>query len=152
MSVLGTRPSATVPLARLLLTAALLGLAGLPNQAPPTAGDLSTETVRCELDPPKDILALEACVARAPRDVELLLELGMAYEAAGRFEDAHATYREAAEADPRDAGARVHLGTVLRQVGDLEGAHREGAFAAELRPHDPVARALVTADAKDFSQ
>ena len=152
MSVIGTRPSATVPLARLLLTAALLGLAGLPNQAPPTAGDLSTETVRCELDPPKDILALEACVVRAPRDVELLLELGMAYEAAGRFEDAHATYREAAEADPRDAGARVHLGTVLRQVGDLEGAHREGAFAAELRPHDPVARALVTADAQDSSQ
>ena len=151
MSVIGTRPSATVPLARLLLTAALLGLAGLPNQTSP-AGGLSTETVRCELDPPKDMLALEACVVRAPRDVELLLELGMAYEAAGRFEDAHTTYRQAAEADPRDAGARVHLGTVLRQVGDLEGAHREGAFAVELRPHDPVARALVTADAQDSSQ
>ena len=74
------------------------------------------------------------------------------YEAAGRFEDAHAIYRQAAKADPRDAGARVHLGTVLRQVGDLEGAHREGAFAAELRPHDPVARALVTTGAQDSSR
>ena len=152
MSVIGTRASATGPLARLLLTGVLLALVGLPNQTPPTAGDVSNETVRCELDPPRDVSALEACLVRAPRDVELLLDLGMAYEVAGKFENARAIYRRAVEADPRDAGARLHLGTVLRQVGDLDGAHREGAFAAELRPHDPVARALVTADAQDSSQ
>jgi cytochrome c-type biogenesis protein CcmH/NrfG len=122
MSVIGTRASATVPLARLLVTGILLGLAGLPNQTPPIAGALSNETVRCELDPPRDVPALEACVRQAPRDVELLLELGTAYEEAGRFDDARQVYRRAVEADPRDAGARVQLGAMLRRVGDLEGA------------------------------
>lgn len=141
---MGTRMSVTVPLARLLLTGVLLALAGLPNQTRPAAGDISNETVRCELDPPRDVRALEACVARAPRDIELLLDLGAAHEAAGRFDDAGATYRRAVEADPRDAGARIQLGRMLRQSGDVEGARRAGALAADLRPHDPVAGALVS--------
>jgi len=152
MSVTGTRASATVPLARLFLTGVLLSLAGLPSQTPPIAGDLSNEAVRCELDPPRDVPALEACVGRAPRDVELLLDLGMAYEAAGRLEDARTTYRRAVDADPRDAGARVYLGAVLRRVGDLEGAHREGTLATELRPHDPVVRALVSKGTSESSR
>jgi tetratricopeptide (TPR) repeat protein len=152
MSVIGTRASATVPLARLLLTGVLLALAGLPKQTPPTAGDVSNETVRCELDPPRDVSALEACLVRAPRDVELLLDLGTAYETAGRFENARAIYRRAVEADPRDAGARIQLGEVLRQFGDVEGARREGALAAELRPHDPVVRALVSISPSESSR
>ena len=152
MSVIGTRGSATVPLARLLLTGVLLALTGLPNQTPPAAGDISNETVRCELDPPRDVPALEACVVRAPRDVELLLDLGTAYETAGRFEDARAILRRAVEADPRDAGARIQLGEVLRQFGDVEGARREGELAAELRPHDPVVRALVSIGASESSR
>jgi Flp pilus assembly protein TadD len=113
---------------------------------------MANEAVRCELDPPRAVSALEACIVRAPRDVELLLDLGMAYEAAGRFENARAIYRRAVEADPRDAGARIQLGEVLRQFGDLDGARREGVLAAELRPHDPVVRALVSISVSESSR
>ena len=146
MSVTGTHAPATVPWARPLLTTVLLGLVGLVNQASPVPIGISDHTVRCDLDPPRDAPGLEACVSQSPRDVELLLELGTAYEAEGRFGEAQAVYRRAVAVDPRDAGARVRLGVALHQAGDLAGARREGAAAVRFRPHDPAARELASVE------
>jgi cytochrome c-type biogenesis protein CcmH/NrfG len=93
---------------RLLWTAAVIGVVVFVNRSQSTA-DASAETVRCELDPPRDVAALEACLARSPRDLELHLALAAAYDAAGRPADALAHYRRAAEIDPRDADARRRL-------------------------------------------
>jgi tetratricopeptide (TPR) repeat protein len=130
-------------LARLVGTTAVLVAAGVMNGASPAVNGSHLDSVRCELGPPSEVRGLESCLARSPRDVELLLDLGAAYEAAGRSAEALAVLRRAVDADPHDAGARVRLGMVLRQEGDHEGARRAGAVAGALRPHDPVARKLA---------
>jgi cytochrome c-type biogenesis protein CcmH/NrfG len=125
-----------------------LGVWGLVTRTTQPAGDLAQAMSACDLKPPHDLGGLEACLARAPSDVELLLDLGAAYEAAGRPADARSVYRRAVETDPRDADARVHLGTALRRSGDAEGARREGGVALGLRPNDPVAFALASPDGR----
>ena len=146
MSVTGTRVPATVPWVRLLLTTAVLGLVGLVNQASSIPTGVSDDTVRCDLDPPRDPPGLEACVSRSPRDVELLLDLGTAYEAEGRFAEAQEVFRRAVAVDPADAGVHLRLGAALHRAGDLVGARQEGAAAARFRPHDPAARALASVE------
>lgn len=91
------------PLFRLVWTAALVGVVAFANRSASSDSDVSAESVRCELDPPRDVTGLEACVARFPSDVELWLDLGAAYEAAGRTGDAEAAYQRATAIDPRDA-------------------------------------------------
>lgn len=146
MSVTGAHVPSTVPWARLLLTTALLALVGLANQASSTPTGVSDDIVRCDLDPPRDPHGLEACVSRSPRDVELLLDLGAAYEAEGRLAEARQVYRRAVAVDPGDAGARMRLGAALHRAGDLIGARREGRAALRFRPHDPAARELASVD------
>lgn len=138
-------------LARLLPTLAILsvlGFWGFGNRTSQPAGDLTQATIACDLNPPRDLGGLEACLARAPRDVELLLDLGTAYEAAGQPADARSAYRRAVDTDSRDADARMRLGTALYRSGDVESARREGAIALGLRPNDPVAFALVSPDGR----
>ena len=96
------------PLSRVGATIALLGVVALASRSSPSDA-ASAESVRCELDPPADAAGLEACVSLFPRDVELLLELGTAYETGGRAADARSAYRRALELDPRDADARRRL-------------------------------------------
>jgi cytochrome c-type biogenesis protein CcmH/NrfG len=100
--------------ARLIVTVAAVSVVVAVNR--PAQGDqASADAVRCELDPPRDVAGLEACVARSPRDVELLVQLAGAYEASGRTEDARSMYRRAIEADPRDADAQRRLAESLRR-------------------------------------
>ena len=95
-------------LSRLIFTVAAISLVVVVNR--PVQGDqASADSVRCELDPPRDVAGLEACAARSPRDVELLVALGAAYEAAGRRDDARAAFQRAIEIDPRDADAQRRL-------------------------------------------
>ena len=94
--------------ARLLCTVVVLGVVVLVNRSQ-SGQEASADTVRCDLDPPSDVEGLEACLATFPRDVELLLELGAAYAAAGRADDARVQYARAVAIDPRDAGARHKL-------------------------------------------
>ena len=94
---------------RLIWTAAILGLVVFVNRYTPSSSETSADSVRCELDPPRDLAGLEACAARSPRDVELLVQLAAAYEAAGRRDDARTAYRRAIEIDPRDADAQRRL-------------------------------------------
>jgi cytochrome c-type biogenesis protein CcmH/NrfG len=100
--------------ARLIFTLAAVSFVVVVNR--PVQGDqASADAVRCELDPPRDVAGLEACVARSPRDVELLVQLASAYEAAGRTEDAGSMYRRAIEVDPRDAEVQRRLAETLRR-------------------------------------
>ena len=96
----------------LRLAYALVAVAAfmLVNRSTGTSGAASADALRCELEPPRDVAGLEACHALAPFDIELLLDLGAAYEAAGRSAEAQALYRRAAEIDPSDATVRRRLG------------------------------------------
>lgn len=97
---------------RLIWTALIVALVVFVGRSTSTSSDASAEAVRCELDPPSDLAALEACVARSPRDVEMLVALGAAYEAAGRRDDARVMYRRAFDVDPRDADAARRLSSL----------------------------------------
>jgi cytochrome c-type biogenesis protein CcmH/NrfG len=95
-------------LSRLALTLAVLAIVAVVNR--PVQGDeASADAVQCELNPPRDRAGLEACLARSPQDVELLLDLGEAYAAEGRAAEARDMYVRAAAIDPRDAEARRRL-------------------------------------------
>ena len=98
-------------LARLIATLSAVAVVVAANR--PAQGDrASADTVRCELNPPRDMAGLEACLARSPQDVELLLELGAAYVAVDRVADARELYARAVAIDPRDAEARQRLDEV----------------------------------------
>jgi cytochrome c-type biogenesis protein CcmH/NrfG len=114
----------------------------LVNRSTAGGDAASAEAVRCEFEPPRDVAGLEACYARAPFDVELLLDLGAAYEADGRAADAQARYRRATEIDPRDAAVWLRLAESLNRAGDADGARRAAATASALRPNDPIALKL----------
>jgi tetratricopeptide (TPR) repeat protein len=103
------------PVFRLVWTLAIVGLVAFVSRATSSSSEASAESVRCAIAPPRDLAGLEACVARFPRDVELLVQLATAYEAAGRTDDARATYRRAIAVDPRDADAQRRLDESLRR-------------------------------------
>lgn len=95
-------------LSRLIGTLAVVACVVVVNR-PAQGNQASADTVRCELNPPRDIAGLEACLARSPQDVELLLELGAAYVTVDRVADARELYARAVAIDPRDAEARQRL-------------------------------------------
>jgi len=101
------------PLSRLIATLAIVGVVILASRSAPSDA-ASGESVRCELDPPRDVAGLEACITLLPHDAELLVELGAAYAAAGRGVDARSAYRRAVELDPRDADAQRRLAGLPR--------------------------------------
>ena len=128
----------------LRLAYALVAVAAfvLVNRSTGTGNAASADALRCEREPPRDVPGLEACRARAPFDVELLLDLGAAYDTAGRSADAQSLYRRAAEIDPRDGSVWLRLAESLQRSGDAEGARRAAATAIALRPNDPLALRL----------
>lgn len=73
--------------------------------------------IDCEAPVRTDLAALERCLVFQPGDVELMLDLGAAYEAAGRSGDAERVYRSALEVDPRDTDARLRLVTLSHASG-----------------------------------
>jgi len=101
------------PLLRLVATLAIVGVVALASRSAPSDA-ASAESVRCEIDPPRDVAGLEACVSLFPHDVELLVDLGTAYGAAGRSDDARSAYRRAIELDPRDADVQRRLARLAR--------------------------------------
>ena len=115
------------------------------RRAPTDSGD-DLVLMRCETGQALDLAELEQCHALLPRDVEVMLDLGSLYEAAGQREPAEAIYRRALAVDPSDAEVRLRLGRMLLARGDVDGARREAGHALSIRPGSAAAAALASAD------
>jgi cytochrome c-type biogenesis protein CcmH/NrfG len=102
---------------RLVATTAIVFVVAFASRTAPSDAGASAESVRCELEPPADISGLEACLVQFPEDVQLLIDLGMAYTRAGRAEDARASYRRALEIDPRDRDVQRRITAMQPQPG-----------------------------------
>src|SRR5207253_1438835 len=88
------------PAALLLVFAAVFRGAG-EGAASRTGGTAAASAAQCA-DPARDLARLERFAAAQPDEVGVLLDLGEAYESAGRRDDAEATYRRALRVDARD--------------------------------------------------
>ena len=104
-------------LLRLVSTIAIVSAVAILSRTAPSGTGSSAESVRCELDPPADIAGLEACLARSPRDVQLLVDLGVAYLKAGQTDEARASYQRALDVDPRDGDLQRRLNVLQDQLG-----------------------------------
>ena len=103
----------------------------------------ATSTFACELTPPRAIDDLERCLAVNPRDIELMLDLGSAYEAQGDPDRAETIYRRALSVDSKDADVHVRLADVLLRRGEHAEATREAHIALTLQPGSSRALALL---------
>ena len=81
-----------------------------------------------------DVPALERCLELRPDDVELMADLGAAYEQAGQWDRAESVYRRALAIDAEDGDIRVRLGNILLRRGDAAGARREAVAALAVQP------------------
>lgn len=90
-----------------------------------------------------DVPALERCLEVRPGDVEMMADLGAAYEEAGRWDRAESMYRRALGVDAEDGDIRVRLGHILLRRGDALGARREGMAALSVQPGRAPALDLI---------
>jgi tetratricopeptide (TPR) repeat protein len=122
-------------------------IASAPGHASIRRVGSAAETVeQCEQPPQLDVVTLEQCLLLQPDDVELMLDLGAAYESLGRWADAEGVYLRAARVDPRDGEAHRRLGRGYLAHGDLEAARREGEAARATQPGNPEVLHLLEAD------
>jgi cytochrome c-type biogenesis protein CcmH len=132
--------SLLAPVAALCLLATVLP-AALPS--PKTGPSSDTCLTLADSPPgagPESLLRLERCSVLAPNDVQLLADLGAAYEAADTPAKAEAAYRRALALDPDAADVRLRLGTLALVRGDAGEARRQAEAALRVQPNR---RALV---------
>ena len=91
-------------------------------------------TLDCSHVAADDAAALERCVELRPGDVELMADLGAAYERSSQSNLAEELYRRALTFDPDDGDVRIRLAELLLRKGDAEGARREGTAALAVQP------------------
>lgn len=82
---------------------------------------------------------IQRAVAADDRPAKYHANLGTAFAALGRNEDAEVAFRDALARDPEHAESHANLGAVLERSGDVEGAIFHCRRAAELRPGSAVA-------------
>lgn len=129
---------------RIASTAAVLFIlwVGLPVRLQQSSGEPSNEDCLTLADAPpapaeSALAALERSSVLVPNDVELMADLGAAYEGAGKAREAEAVYTRALAIDPGYADLRFRLlqrGLPRRRV-------------AKLKPRcgfNPIARACAT--------
>lgn len=142
MTVLRRWVDALWPLAMLLVF-----LVMFRRSAPDArSGDASAACERRISDgPPQsaDVARFERCLALDPSNVELMTDLGAAYESSARAGLAEAMYRRALQVDPRAGDLHVRLGGVLLAHGDSWAARAEAEAALRSQPGSPAARALL---------
>jgi cytochrome c-type biogenesis protein CcmH/NrfG len=92
-----------------------------------------------------DLPTLERCLVVRTDDVEMMMDLGRAYEQANEWARAESVYRRALTVDPEDGDARVRLGRVLLHRGDTVSARREALAALTLQPGRAAVLELIRA-------
>jgi tetratricopeptide (TPR) repeat protein len=75
-------------------------------------------------------------VGAEPDDAVFHLELGNAFAAAGRYEEASARYQRATDLDPECAGCYHRWWSALKEEGDYDAALEKLEKAIELRPRE----------------
>ena len=103
----------------------------------------ATVALDCDHFTAGDASALERCLALRPDDVEIMTDLGSAYEQVAQWDRAEAVYRRALTVDADDGDVRVRLGGVLLQRGDAAGARREATAALAVQPGGAAALDLI---------
>lgn len=131
---------------RLLRPLGLLALFALAIRGLPERTRQAALVVDCETPAAPDrsqVGRFERCLALHPDDVELMSDLGDAYDDAGQQDRAESVYRRALDIDPDDGDVHVRLGGVLLRRGDAAGAGREGAAALKMQPGSLAALELI---------
>jgi tetratricopeptide (TPR) repeat protein len=90
------------------------------------------------------LLDLERCSGVVPDDVELMADLGNAYEIARRDRDAERAYRSVLALDPDHADVHVRLAKlILRQGGAAAEAREHAEQALRIQPNRKAVQALL---------
>lgn len=100
---------------------------------------------------PRMLATLQRCRALYPDDVELLADLGYAYESAGRGADAERVYEEALAVDPAFADLRLRLGRLLLNRGAVQAAREQAELALRVQPNRRAIVDLLQATAKRWA-
>lgn len=98
---------------------------------------------------------LDAAIARRPDSAELLATRGALELRRGRFTEALATLRQAAQARPGDADLQARLGDAARLAGETDAARTAFEAGLALRANHPGALlglARLALEAGDFEQ
>lgn len=93
--------------------------------------------------PAEAVAKLEQVLLARPDDVDARLNLGLAFLALGRLDEAESAFSTVVARAPDYADAHGGLARVAQRRGDLATARREAAKAAQLAPDDPELGALV---------
>jgi tetratricopeptide (TPR) repeat protein len=117
-----------------------------PYQAELLARALNAAALSADGDPRFAVEAEElasALVDSSPFDGSTRLELGTAYAALGRIDEAEAEYRRAADLVPRRSEPVRNLGLLAEQRGDRDGAIELLEAALGINPGDEAAAAAL---------
>ena len=129
------RASQSAPVLAALAVLGVLWIV-LPVRLPETGSEPSLADCLTMADSrSQDLAALERCHAIVPADVELSADLGSAYEAARRQDDAIAIYRQVIDLDPLYGDLRLRLAQLLRDRGDTAGARAQIDAALKVQPN-----------------
>jgi cytochrome c-type biogenesis protein CcmH/NrfG len=111
-----------------------------------TVGEWSRPTMKgldCTHSPDRDVPTLERCLEVHPDSVEILMDLGGAYERADEWGKAEAIYRRSLAIDGDDGDVHIRLGKILLRQGDAAGAQREAEAALAVQPGGAAALDLL---------
>jgi Flp pilus assembly protein TadD len=123
------------------LAVLLLLLVTFRRTAPESPSNV--HSIDCARTSSGDLARLEACAALDPTDVELVTDVGRAYENAGDTAKAEDTYRRALLLDPDDGDVHLRLGELLAGRGDRTGARHEAMAALISQPRNDRAERLL---------
>lgn len=117
----------------------------LPMALPTSSTTTSSQECLTIADSPgrRSLADLERCAVVVTDDLELLADLGAAYETAGRVPDAERTYRQIIARDDDYADMHVRLARLLLARGDHEGARRHLNRALQTQPNRASIRSLL---------
>jgi tetratricopeptide (TPR) repeat protein len=143
-------PSANpAPLVRVGAAASALVILALalPVKLPSSGGGSSSEECLTIADHPLTgadaISRLEQCATIVPDDVELLADLGAAYEAAGRSADAERIYLQILTLDDTYADIHVRLARLLLRRRESGAARLHLERALQIQPNRQAIATLI---------